>query len=98
MRGAKDRRALAILAPKGGACAEAELLFRGSMVDGSRAADFDPEEVPANLTVTSAPRATNAEACGESTIERELPVTPLRSFVSGGLPASRRSIFGTPGR
>ena len=49
---------------------KAELSFPGSKADGSPAADFDPNEVPTNLTVTFAPRATYTAECSESMIER----------------------------
>ena len=72
--GAADRQTLVIFASNDGVHAEAELLFRGSKADGSRAADFDPEEVPADLTVTFAPRATNTTECSESMVERNFPL------------------------
>ena len=80
VRGAKDRRAIVIFAWNNGVRARAEMLFRGSDADGSRAADFDPKEVPANPTVTFAPRATCTAECSESMMERKFSVMPLRSF------------------
>ena len=83
MRGAKDRRTFVISAPIDGVRASADVLFRRPEAGGTRAADSDPKEAPANLTVTFAPRALGAANCSESPEGRKLPVMPLRSFAAG---------------
>ena len=77
------RTARRICASGDGVRTKAELLFLGSKANGSRAADFDPKEVPTNLKVTFAPRATSTAECNESMKERKFSVTQLRSFAVG---------------